>query len=193
MIYTDGLLALFAFGGIYGAGALGWGTMQLGLFGILLTVTGTIGAYIGGKLDDRIGAKKVVLGALAILIVCCLGILSIDRDTIFFIVDVAPPQPGAGLFSSAAEKLYLALGALIGAVAGPLQAASRTLLVRLSPEDKLAQFFGLFALSGKLTSFAGPFLVATVTALTMNQKAGVSVLVAFFLIGGVLLSRARSA
>jgi UMF1 family MFS transporter len=192
MIYTDGLLALFAFGGIYGAGALGWGTMQLGLFGILLTVTGSIGAYIGGKLDDSIGAKKVVLGALVVLIVCCIGILSIDRDTIFFVVDVEPAQPGAGLFSSPAEKLYLFLGALIGAVAGPLQAASRTLLVRLSPEDRLAQFFGLFALSGKLTSFAGPFLVATVTALTMSQKAGVSVLIAFFLIGGVLLSRART-
>ncbi len=193
MIYTDGLLALFAFGGIYGAGALGWGTMQLGLFGILLTVTGTIGAYIGGKLDDSIGAKKVVLGALVVLIICCVGILSIDRDTIFFVVDVAPAQPGAGLFSSPAEKLYLLLGALIGAVAGPLQAASRTLLVRLSPEKNLAQFFGLFALSGKLTSFAGPFLVATVTAITASQKAGVSVLVAFFLIGGVLLARARSA
>jgi len=192
MIYTDGLLALFAFGGIYGAGALGWGTMQLGLFGILLTITGTIGAYIGGRLDDKIGAKKVVLSALVVLIVCCVGILSIDRDTIFFVVDVAPPQPGAGLFSSTAEKLYLMLGALIGAVAGPLQAASRTLLVRLSPEDKLAQFFGLFALSGKLTSFAGPFLVATVTALTMSQKAGVSVLIAFFVLGGALLARAKT-
>jgi UMF1 family MFS transporter len=192
MIYTDGLLALFAFGGIYGAGALGWGTIELGLFGILLTVTGSIGAYIGGKLDDRIGAKKVVLVALVVLIVCCIGILSIDRDTILFVVDVAPPRPGAGLFSSTAEKLYLFLGALIGAVAGPLQAASRTLLVRLSPADRLAQFFGLFALSGKLTSFAGPFLVATVTALTMNQRAGVSVLIGFFAIGGVLLSRARA-
>lgn len=192
MIYTDGLLALFAFGGIYGAGALGWETMQLGLFGILLTITGTIGAYIGGKLDDKIGAKKVVLGALIVLIVCCVGILSVDRDTIFFVVPVEPAQPGAGLFSSTAEKLYLFLGALIGAVAGPLQAASRTLLVRLSPEDRLAQFFGLFALSGKLTSFAGPFLVATVTALTMSQKAGVSVLIVFFLIGGVLLARAKA-
>lgn len=191
MIYTDGLLALFAFGGIYGAGTLGWGTIELGLFGILLTITGTFGAYFGGRLDDRIGAKTVVLGSLVILIVCCAGILSVSRDTILFWVHVTPSSSGDGLFASASERLYMALGGLIGMAAGPLQASSRTLLVRLSPADRLAQFFGLFALSGKLTSFMGPFLVATVTALTASQKAGVSVLVLFFLAGGTLLASAR--
>lgn len=191
MVYTDGLLALFAFGGIYGAGTLGWHTIELGLFGILLTITGAFGAYFGGRLDDRIGAKTVVLGSLAVLIVCCLAILSVSRDTILFVVHVAPPAPGGGLFSSAPERLYMMLGALIGMAAGPLQASSRTLLVRLAPADRLAQFFGLFALSGKLTSFMGPFLVATVTALTASQKAGISVLVLFFVAGGGLLASAR--
>jgi UMF1 family MFS transporter len=98
---------------------------------------------------------------------------------------------GGGLFGSAAEKLYLALGLLIGLAAGPLQAASRTLLVRLAPQEKLAEFFGLFALSGKITSFAAPTLVATVTAVTVSQKAGVSVLLVFFTIGALLLARVR--
>jgi MFS transporter, UMF1 family len=100
-------------------------------------------------------------------------------------------MPGNGIFASTAERLYLALGALIGMVAAPLQAASRTLLVRLAPRDRLAQFFGLFALSGKLTSFMGPFLVAAVTAATASQKAGISVLVVFFFAGGILLASAR--
>jgi UMF1 family MFS transporter len=191
MIYTDGLIALFAFGGIYGVGQLGWHTIELGLFGILLTITGTIGAYIGGKLDDRLGAKPVILGSLVILTICCFGILSVSRDRILFFLPVAPPMPGHGIFASTAERLYVALGALIGMVAAPLQAASRTLLVRLAPHDQLAQFFGLFALSGKLTSFMGPFLVAAVTAATASQKAGISVLVAFFFVGGVLLASAR--
>ena len=56
MVYQDALVALFAFGGIYGAGVFGWGPTELGIFGILLTVTGTIGALIGGRLDDRFGA-----------------------------------------------------------------------------------------------------------------------------------------
>jgi UMF1 family MFS transporter len=85
----------------------------------------------------------------------------------------------------------VALGLLIGLAAGPLQAASRTLLARLAPQEKLAEFFGLFALSGKITSFAAPTLVATVTAVTVSQRAGVSVLLAFFTAGALLLARVR--
>ncbi len=193
MVYTDGLVALFAFGGIYAAGTFGWGAIQLGIFGILLTITGTAGALIGGRLDDRFGAKPVILGALVILLISCIAILSIDRDRIFFFVPVTPADPHAGLFGSVSEKLYVAIGLFIGLAAGPLQAASRALLVRLAPKAQLAQFFGLFALSGKLTSFLGPFLVATVTALTLNQKAGVSVLVLFFFVGGLLILKVVSA
>ncbi|MEO6381408.1 MAG: MFS transporter, partial [Nitrobacter sp.] len=60
MIYTDGLVSLFAFGGIYAAGTFGWHTIQIGTFGILLAVAGTFGAWIGGKLDDRMGPKFVI-------------------------------------------------------------------------------------------------------------------------------------
>ena len=52
MIYTDGLVSLFAFGGIYAAGTFGWHTIQIGTFGILLAVAGTFGAWLGGRLDD---------------------------------------------------------------------------------------------------------------------------------------------
>jgi UMF1 family MFS transporter len=190
MIYTDGLIALFAFGGIYAAGTFGWGSIEIGVFGILLTITGTIGALVGGWLDDRLGAKTVVLGALVVLFAASVGILSIGRDTILFVV---PVELGGskGLFASLPERLYVALGLFIGLAAGPLQAASRALVVRLAPRARITQFFGLFALSGKLTSFMGPLLVASVTAATASQKAGVSVLLAFFLIGGVLLARVR--
>ena len=103
MVYQDGLVALFAFGGIYGAGVFGWGTLELGVFGILLTVTGTLGALIGGALDDRLGARPVILGALAVLVLVCLGILSLGRDHVLFVVPTAPPQPG-GLYGSAPKR-----------------------------------------------------------------------------------------
>lgn len=190
MIYTDGLVSLFAFGGIYAVGTFGWNTIQIGTFGILLAISGAFGAWLGGKLDDRLGPKTVIAGSLLILLSSIAAILLINKDSIFFI-PVAPPVSNGPLFAAPAEKVYLALGALIGLAAGPLQAASRTMLIRLAPRDRITQYFGLFALTGKVTSFLGPLLIGTITAATMSQKAGMAVLVPFFLAGLALLSRVR--
>lgn len=190
MIYTDGLVSLFAFGGIYAAGTFGWHTIQIGLFGILLAITGTVGAWLGGKLDDRLGPKTVIIWSLLLLLLSIAAILLVNRDSILF-VPVAAPVANAPLFSAPAERAYLVLGGLIGFVAGPLQAASRTLLIRLAPKDRVAQYFGLFALTGKVTSFVGPLLVGTVTALTLSQKAGMAVLLVFFVVGWLLLLRVK--
>jgi MFS transporter, UMF1 family len=190
MIYTDGLVSLFAFGGIYAAGTFGWHTIQIGSFGILLAVAGAFGAWLGGKLDDSLGPKRVIAGSLLILLLSIVAILLVDKDSILF-VKVAPPEPGAPLFSGAAERAYLVLGCLIGAAGGPLQAASRTLLIRMAPKDRVAQHFGLFALTGKVTSFVGPLLIGAITAVTASQKAGMAVLVMFFATGLALLARVR--
>lgn len=189
LIYADGLAALFAFGGIYAAGVFGWATIQIGLFGILLTITGTIGAWLGGKLDDRLGPRVVIASSLLVLVLGSLALLSIDAQTILFVFPVDPPQAGAGLFNGASERMYLLVGAIIGLVVGPVQAASRTMLVRVAPSARLTQYFGLFALSGKVTSFLGPLAVSTLTTLLASQRAGMAVLVAFFAVGLVLILR----
>ena len=190
MIYTDGLVSLFAFGGIYAAGTFGWHTIQIGTFGILLAIAGTFGAWLGGKLDDTLGPKRVIAGSTVVLLSSIIAILLVDKDSIFF-VKVAPPVPGGALFSGAAERAYLVLGCLIGMAGGPLQAASRSLLVRMAPRDRVAQYFGLFALTGKVTSFVGPLLIGAITAVTASQKAGMAVLVVFFVAGLALLSRVK--
>jgi MFS transporter, UMF1 family len=191
MIYQDGLVALFAFGGIYGAGVFGWQTIELGVFGILLTITGTLGAWAGGKLDDAIGGKKVILGAIACLLFACIGILSLGPDRVAFVIEAAPATPGDGLFASLPEKVYLALGLLIGLVAGPLQASSRSMLARIAPPARIGEFFGLFALAGKVTSFMGPTLVALATTIFASQRAGLAVLIGFFLTGAWLIAGVR--
>src|SRR3954466_8494361 len=190
MVYTDGLISLFAFGGIYAAGTFGWNTIQIGTFGIVLAIAGTLGAWIGGKLDDRFGPKQVISGSLIVLLLAVIWILTVDRDHVM-LFDVAPPVPGGGLFASTSERVYLLLGCLIGMAGGPLQAASRTLLIRMAPKDRIAQYFGLFALTGKVTSFVGPLLIGFVTWATASQKAGMAVLVVFFLAGLMLLRRVR--
>jgi len=190
MIYTDGLVSLFAFGGIYAAGTFGWNTIEIGTFGILLAIAGTLGAWLGGKLDDKLGPKRVIAGSMLMLLLSIVAILLVDKDSILF-VKVAAPAPGGALFSGAAERAYLVLGCLIGAAGGPLQAASRTLLIHMAPKDRIAQYFGLFALTGKVTSFVGPLLIGIITAITESQKAGMAVLVVFFVAGLALLGRVR--
>ena len=191
MIYTDGLVSLFAFGGIYAAGTFGWHTIQIGTFGIVAAVAGVFGAWLGGRLDDSIGPKRVIAGSMLVLLLALAAILLVDKDSILF-VKVAPPVSGGPLFAGAAERAYLVLGCLIGAAGGPLQAASRTMLIRLAPQERIAQCFGLFALTGKVTSFIGPLLIGVVTAITASQKAGMALLVVFFVVGLVLLARVRA-
>lgn len=186
MAYQDGLVVLFALGTIYGAGIFDWGTIELGIFGILILVTGTLGALAGGPIDDRLGPRAVILACLAILALVTLGVLSLGPGHVLFVIET-PPAAAGGLFASVPEQAFLGLGLVIGALAGPLQASSRSLLARLAPARDAGRYFGLLALSGKLTAFLGPFLVAVFTDLFQSQAAGPVVLLAFFLVGALLV------
>ncbi|MGI9386986.1 MAG: MFS transporter [Methyloligellaceae bacterium] len=185
MFYADGLGAIFAFGGVYAAGQFGWTATELGLFGIILTVTAGIGASIGGALDDKRGARTVILGGLIVLLFGCAGVLSVDRTHILYWVEVQPPAPGGGIFSGVGEQVYILFAAVIGIVAGPIQASSRSLLARISPPEMSTKFFGLFAFSGKVTSFASPLAVGVVTGLSGSQRVGIAA-VSIFLVMGLL-------
>ena len=191
MLYADGLAAVGAFGSIYAATVFGWGPTELGLFGIILTVAATIGALLGGLLDDRVGSKRVIVISLLVFVAGSIGVLSIDPDEILFFVSVTPKATGAGLLASTGERAYLAFAMLIGLALGPAQASSRTLLARIIPSDKTTEFFGFFAFSGKVTAFAAPLAIGVVTALSGSQRLGISVSLVFLLAGLWLLLRVR--
>ena len=142
-------------------------------------------------LDDRVGSKAVILVSPALLLAGVLGVLSVDNAHIFYTSEVAPKTPGSSPFSSLGERVFLAFAVLIGLVAAPVQAASRTLCARLAPLDKMTQFFGLFAFSGKMTAFMAPFVVAAVTTATGDQRLGVASIVLFLIIGMLLMLPVR--
>jgi UMF1 family MFS transporter len=166
MIYNDGLVTIFAFGGIYAAGTFGFSFQEIMIFGIVLNVAAGTGALIMGVFDDRLGGKTTIQVSNGVL-------------TLAVLMAVLAPN----------KAMFWAAGILVGFFAGPNQSASRSLLGRFVPEEKENQFYGFFAFSGKLTAFMGPLLLGMLTRAFDSQRAGVAVVMLFFVAGGLLLSR----
>nr|VFK37496.1 MAG: MFS transporter, UMF1 family [Candidatus Kentron sp. TC] len=166
LVYNDGMVTIFAFGGIYAAGTFDMSISEVIQFGIGINVAAGLGASLAGPLDDRVGGKAMVLITLVAL--SCFTLLAA----------AAPSKPW----------LWVA-GIGIGIFAGPNQAASRSLLGRFAPARRQNEFFGLFAFSGKITAFMGPLLLGIMTQWTGSQRIGITTILGFFLIGGILLFR----
>ncbi len=171
MIYADGLTTLFAFGGIYAAGTFGMELPEVITFGITLNLTAGIGAFAFAWLDDRLGARWTIATALAALIVISVALLLIESKLWFW-----------------------GLGLLLGAFFGPVQAASRSMVARLAPSEHRGQMFGLLALSGRVTAFTGPAVLAWATTAAGSQRAGMATIVVFFAVGlSILLAKVPEA
>jgi MFS transporter, UMF1 family len=180
LFYRDGLASLFVFGGIFAAGILGWGMFELGVFGILATATGALGAWLGGKAGSRFGPKPVVTLGIVVLIGVCAVVLLTTRESVLLV----PVPEGSRL----PDVVFILAGGVLGAMAGSIQGASRALLVdQAEGHVASAQAFGLYALSGKATAFVGPAMIAVVTEWTGSQRLGVSPVILQFLIGLALL------
>ncbi len=185
MLYRDGLAALFTFGGIYAAGVLGWGMFQLGIFGIVAASIGAVGAWLGGRADRAFGPKPVIIFSIWCLIGVSIVTLLTTRESVLLI-----PVPEGSRWP---DHVFMIAGGVLGAAAGSLQSASRTLLVHQAEgRVALAQAFGLFALSGRITAFIGPALIAIVTGLTGSQRLGVSPVILLYVFGLVLLYWVRT-
>lgn len=165
MIYTDGLNTLFAFGGIYAAGTYGLSFEEVLLFGITMNITAGIGAFTLGWMDDLLGSKQTVLVSLVFLTLLGIPLLLLTNKYIFWGV---------------------ALGLCV--FVGPVQSASRSLMVRLmSSKEMSAEMFGLYALSGRITAFIGPWLLGILTLTFNSQRVGMGVVLVFFVVGALLL------
>jgi UMF1 family MFS transporter len=170
MIYTDGLNTLFAFGGIYAVGSFGFSFKDLIIFGIGINITAGLGAACFAWVDDWLGPKQTILISITALIFLTSALLIIESITLFW---------------------FFGLG--LGIFIGPAQSASRSFMAKLAPPKMRAGMFGMFALSGKATAFLGPAILALLTDMFTSQRAGMTVIVIFFIVGAVLLLRVDDA
>jgi UMF1 family MFS transporter len=124
-----------------------------------------------GFVDDRIGSKRVIIISLIFLI--ALGLPGL----------LTPYWLPEGV----ATWAFIGFGAALGIFVGPLQSAGRSFMARLAPAEQRTEYFGFLALTGKATTFLGPFAVATVTILTGNMDIGMMPILAFWLLGLIFM------
>lgn len=189
MIYQDGVNGLLALGGTFAAGMFAWQTFELGIYGIILNVVAIGGCLYASRLDARLGSKSVVVISLVCLTIATVGIVSTGPGFTLFGLIPLPTADSGGLFGTAAEKAYILYGLLIGLAFGPVQASARSYLARSVHPDEAGRYFGLYALSGRATSFLAPLSVALVTSATGSARLGMMALVVFLLAGFLLLLR----
>ncbi len=164
IFYADGLATVFGIGGIYAKLQFDMTLTEFMMFGIVLNVTAGLGAAAFAWIDDWLGSKRTIALSLLGLLITAFGAVVVEDVAWFWV-----------------------WGSLLGIFVGPAQAASRSLMARLAPADLRTEFFGLFAFSGKATAWLGPILAGAVTAATDSQRWGLATVLAFFLIGLVLL------
>ena len=186
LVYNDALITIFAFGGIYAASTIGFSFEEIIILAIVLNVMAGIGAFVFGYLEDGKGSEKVILWSIVFLMIACL------------IAFLAPELPGLFQFIFGgnaipdwfnAKNLFWVAAILIGLFSGPNQSASRTYMARLTPAEKRNEFFGLYAFSGKMTAFVGPFLFGLATRFFDTQQAGLIVIFILFFVGYKLMKR----
>jgi UMF1 family MFS transporter len=163
LLYVDGMNTMFVFGGIYAAGTFGMGIGEVMEFGVTLNVCAGLGAIGFAWLDDKLGARNIVLLALSGLVALGIPLLIIESKVWFWII-----------------------GLLLGLFMGPAQSASRSLMVHLAPANLQTEMFGLYALSGKATAFLGPLILGFVTLASGSQRIGM-VTVLVLIAGGLVV------
>ncbi len=142
LIYNDGVIMALDFSAIIGAVLFGMNQQQLIMFFILVQATNVIGAYVFGYLADEVGCKRTLILSNVFMMAVIFALYGVVKTlTGFFII-----------------------GALAGIAMAGLQSVSRTMVSVMAPPGRSAEFYGLFAVAGRTSSFIGPTVYGIVAA-----------------------------
>lgn len=159
-VFRDGLAGVFAFGAVLGVSVYGISQADVLIFGVVASTIAAIGAVLGGRLDDRIGAKPVIVASLAAMIVA-----------------------GVAMMSLSGPKAFWVCGLLLCLFVGPIQSSARTLLLRMTGEGKEAVIFGLYTMTGRAVAFLAPWLFFLFVDRFNTDRAGLAGILTVLLAG----------
>ncbi len=165
LIYNDGIQTIIAVATIFASSELGLSDTTLILVVLMIQFVAAGGAMIFNFLAGRVGAKKAIMISLIIW---------------------------SGLVIYAYGFLYTAvefwfLGAILALVLGGSQALSRSLFSQMIPKNREAEYFSLYEISERGTSWLGPVVFALTLQLTGTQRVSIVMLIVFFVVGLILL------
>ncbi len=164
VLYNDAVMTVITFSSIYAAHVIGFSMQQVMRLFIVTQITAFAGAFAAGHLVDRWGARPTILLTLILWCVVVVGAFLAHGVPAFFAVGI---------------------GASIGM--GSVQAASRSLMGLLIPPGRSAEFFGFYALTGKVSAIIGPLLYGSIAGLAGGERPAVLSLLPIFLAGLALL------
>ncbi|WP_394278425.1 MFS transporter [Microbacterium sp.] len=134
-VYRDGLAGVFAFGAVLAAQGFGFSFLEVIVFGLAANLVAGVSTLLAGRLDDRIGARNLIVIALSGLVAMAF--------VVFVLKDLG-------------SIVFWICGLILCAFVGPAQAASRSMLTRLTPVSMQGEIFGLYATTGRVASFLSP-------------------------------------
>ncbi|WP_167155065.1 MFS transporter [Streptomyces sp. MBT27] len=168
LIYNDGVQTVISQASIYGSEELDLDQDTLIVAVLLVQVLAVAGALGMGRLARTYGAKRTILGSLAVWAVIL----------------------GVGYFLPARQPvLFFVLAGAIGTVLGGSQALSRSLFSHMVPSGKEAEYFSAYEMSDRGLSWLGPLVFGLAYQLTGSYRDAIISLVVFFAVGFVLLAR----
>lgn len=163
-VFRDGLAAVFTFGAIIAAVVFGFTPAMVIYFAVGANLVAGIGTFVGGWLDDRLGAKTIIVGSLIGLVAAAFAVLAIGTST----------------------NLFWVFGLALALFVGPIQSASRSFLARITPPGREGEIFGLYATTGRAVSFLAPGLFTLFVGATGDTRFGI-VGIALVLLAGLVL------
>ena len=169
MIYSDALIVLIAGGGVYASGVFNFTSSDLLQLAIAGNIVAFVGVLIGGYLNDKLSSKKIILFCIAVL-----------TCTVVY---------GSLIAQTKSEFFYNVI--VISFFIGSIQSASRVMMTKLLSKTDLGKGFGLFSFSGRVTAFAGPLMVGTLTFL-YSQRIGFLSVSIFFILGFLLMTSVKN-
>lgn len=169
-VFRDGLAGVFTFGGVIAARSFGFDSTTVIIFAIAANVVAGAATIVLGALEDRVGAKRIMVTSLILMVV--FGLL----------VFILAPR---------GTWIFWVFGLALCVFVGPVQSASRAFLARLIPPGREGEIFGLYATTGRAVSFLAPGAFAVTVAIGGSTIFGILGVVAVLLLGLLLLAFVR--